>query len=200
MLDAPPPIFVCGLGRCGTSLVMKMLSRGGIPALGTRPDFECEETSRLPGPAGAYWLWRHAPGHAVKLLDPHRWTPPAAMPAKVIWLDRDFGQQAASQLKLLRASGVAAPDSRAARRAMRATLLRDRRHAREALAGPHRDRLTLNFTDLVGSPSAVAAMLCRFLAPHYLLDPHRAAAAVIPRSPDCLPGMLETMLLVDARA
>ena len=67
--------IVAGLGRCGTSLVMRMLDVAGLPTIGGYPDWECPETQGLleTDPAA----WRSAvDGQAVKLLDAHRWQLP----------------------------------------------------------------------------------------------------------------------------
>lgn len=38
-------ILVCGFGRCGSSLVMQMLDVGGLPVVGSFPDYERAEAS-----------------------------------------------------------------------------------------------------------------------------------------------------------
>jgi hypothetical protein len=59
-----PIILVAGLGRCGSSLVMRLLDAAGVPTVGTFPAFE-EQT--LPRDALG-WVEAYA-GRAVKVLD-----------------------------------------------------------------------------------------------------------------------------------
>lgn len=193
-MNARRIIAVCGLGRCGSSLMMKMLHRGGVEPhcephrLGN--SYESDDILRLPGVDG----WMDAlPGKAVKLLDPHHCTPPERFAYDLIWLDRDEIQQARSQLKLLKAlhPGEGIPTNRLAVRAMAAGLYRNRRAALDVLeALPDHRLLKLRFEDMILHPGLPVWRLVRFLD----LPPRRAeamAAVVHARGPACLPHLAE---------
>lgn len=104
-----PPIFVAGMGRCGTSLVMQILHAGGIKCLGGFPAFEPEcvgfdrDTRSLISQTGV----------AMKILDPQLSSWPEKFDAKIIWLNRDMREQSKSQIKFLQASTNAVIDSKA---------------------------------------------------------------------------------------
>lgn len=91
-------VIVCGFGRCGSSLTMQMLSRGGYPTTGEWPAFEDERSD--VGTFSSAWLLEQK-GKAVKLLNPKLFNFPKA-DYKFIWLDRNPTEQAKSSLKLLR--------------------------------------------------------------------------------------------------
>src|SRR5262245_14505758 len=99
--------FVSGFPRCGSSMVMQMLKAGGFPLFydeGREAAYETTLIFKLPGDCA--WLLR-CQGRAVKLLDPHVYTPPRELSYDVIWLERDPVEQARSQVKLLNALGGA---------------------------------------------------------------------------------------------
>jgi hypothetical protein len=194
MVDRPI-MLVCGLGRCGTSLIMQMLAAGGAKVAGSYPDFECQET--YPSMSWS-WLTQQG-GKAVKVLDPHvsmqRPSAPVSIPGGFfsIWLRRDPRQQAKSQIKLLRAMGHNVPDTRNTRRLMVAKLKADEPRALNAIPVP---LLTLDFEDVIRQPHMIAETMAVRLRPWWDgLDAGLMAAQARPRSPDCLHGMLETHLM-----
>lgn len=185
-MNVPDLLLVAGLGRCGTSLMMRMLSTGGVSCAGQMPDFEIDRMA--PGaPSPAAWLAQQERS-AVKWLDPHRVPLPADLPRAVIWLDRDVAEQAKSQIKLLdQMMGIST--ARNQRRRWVQSLRTDRRRALAMLGdGP---RLMLTFEDILQRPTATACRVRDFVrglgwgAP----DGEAMAACVLPRSPRCLPGM-----------
>lgn len=96
-------IIVAGLGRCGTSLMMKMLHQAGIAPYCDKEcignSYENVITNTLP--RNTSW-WSEVEGKAVKLLDIHRWTPPRPYDGDhyvIIWMNRDRKEQAKSQIK-----------------------------------------------------------------------------------------------------
>ncbi|GAB4071699.1 hypothetical protein KHC28_00190 [Ancylobacter sonchi] len=184
----PVNIFVAGLGRCGTTMVMTMLDRGGFPVGDVAPDYE----TFTPMVAGKVTAEALAPlrGKAVKWLDPTVSIAPAGTRAISIWLDRDFTEQAKSQLKL-----CSAPTSRRAVRAVAATLRTDSIRARKIVAacGPI---LPMSFEQILAQPLVEAKRIRDFLGN---FDVVRAAATVRRRGPECLPDMmLEARLLREA--
>lgn len=186
MSTSRPHIIVGGLARCGTTLMMHMLHAGGIPCIGTKPDFEVEEVNhRQVDPA---FLARH-PGHALKLLDPHETPLPVGTRAVLIWLDRDPDQQARSQAKFVRMtmSGIPMPNRSTLRR-WAAGLRGDR--AKALARFPGWPRLELKFEAIITGPETTAHQIAGFLCQWWPdLDVERMAAQVRPRPTDCAPDL-----------
>ena len=181
--------LVCGLPRSGTSLLMQMLCAGGVPIFdpdeAAHPFFETRQV-RL---ARRWDL--DAIGCTAKLLAPSRWPPPKAGRYKFIITRRNPRQQARSTAKFLH---MGCTQGR--------TILLGKPQVREAEIGIKRDQATLEsllagydapvlhvrFKTLVTKPELVVRDLDAFVGP---LDCAAALERVIPRSPKCLPGMLE---------
>lgn len=191
-----PAIVVAGPGRCGSSLTMQMLHAGGIPCVGEWPDFEDE---RAGIPLNRPWF-EGLHSVAVKRLDIHR---DSTMPrsAIVIWLDRDHDQQAKSTLKLLKSQFSGISDNRQARRAIEASLARDAVTCKIAILKTHFPSMAVRFETLVSDPRGVVAIISAHIKYNagYDLDQEKAITALIPRSPNCLPNMLEFDLLNQTR-
>ncbi|MCS0501575.1 sulfotransferase [Ancylobacter mangrovi] len=179
MTDAPN-IFVAGLGRCGTTLVMTMLDRGGFPVVGSRPAYELDEMR--PGQHQEATL-RQMRGRAVKWIDPTAFPVPIGTRALTVWMHRDPIQQARSQMKLL---GLEA--NRQDARRMAARLRADELRARETVRrlGPVLD---IAFESILQDPTGTAIRLSVFLEGHGKLETAPAASVVIPRSPLCAPDL-----------
>ena len=92
-------LVVSSFGRAGSSLVMKMLQAGGYPILANKPG-SLEHTGMAQLPTYSTWL---EDGCAVKINDPHLFTPPKGLDYQFIWLSRDPKQQAKSMIKLNKA-------------------------------------------------------------------------------------------------
>jgi hypothetical protein len=110
-------IVVSGLPRSGTSLMMQMLDRGGIPAVtdevrtadGDNPRgyFEFEAVKRTKQDAS--WL-PAARGKAVKLVSSLLYDLPATETYRILFMQRDLDEVLESQEKmLLRLGRSAAP-------------------------------------------------------------------------------------------
>lgn len=197
---AGPVIMVCGFGRCGSSLAMQMLHAAGVPMYGDDavwPSFEAGEAQKLIR-GDLTWLPK-AEGRAVKVLDLHRGRhlpgPPVAI--KAIWLDREPVEQARSHLKFLAAMLGQVDRSRAAVRAMARSIHKDRPRAQAVLATLRADVLRLDFEDLLASPVAAAERIARHVGG---LAVAPMADCVVPRAPECLPYMLEGLLLTQRPA
>lgn len=198
-----PIIVVAGLGRCGTSLMMKMLDRGGIP---TYCDHGNEgvsyETEKVIGlPAHNEWL-HHCQGKAVKILDPHIYRLPKEYSYRAIFLTRDFRQQALSQVKFLKK--IALPGTGYSVRASNKTLARqymktlptDQKRAMYAITSlleTPAHMLTITFESIINEPLRAAIAIQDFF-PDRELNVMAMANAVIKRSPDCYDGFLETQI------
>ena len=98
-MTAPFAVGVCGFGRCGTTMVMEMLWRGGLrPVDGSSAGgHELENLNRLRDLTADDLL-----GRSVKLLDFIRYGDRLAnVPWRFIWLDRDPVEQGRSNVKLM---------------------------------------------------------------------------------------------------
>lgn len=189
-----PCIVVAGMGRCGTSLTMQMLSAAGVTCIGTWPDFETDASSIEGFDATEFAGLSDC---AIKLIDPAN-LPVGDMPNHiVVWLDRDPKQQAKSQVKLLNAMGFNL--GRDAVKAVAADLRksRDRHRARVGIVGGN-PAITLRFEDLIAGPYAIER-LSSFLSEYgWNVSPSVMAAQVRARHSDCLPGFLEDVLIGEA--
>lgn len=153
---------------------MQMLHAGGVPCVGKYPSFEGREMVR--------------PGQAVKILDPHRDAPtPYAIPpgARVIWLDRDPSEQAASMAKFTRML-MGVNYNREQRRALVGQLRADREQAMRAIGT--RPKMIVPFESLLAAPAPWAKSIGAFVGLHGF-DFVAAAGQVRPRSPKCAPGL-----------
>lgn len=171
--------LVCGLGRCGTTMMMHMLRAGGASVVGSAPAFEVDEAAKLP--IDPTWL-ASLGDKAVKVLDPHRgWR--GQVPARVIWMDRDDTEQAKSQVKFLRLVG-GVPIPTGAWKAMRSGLRTDREKCMRSLR-PH-ERKIFSFEAILASPGSAASNLAEWFDG---FDQASAASVVRRRSPKCEPSM-----------
>ncbi len=188
-----PVLLVCGLGRCGTSLVMQMLAAGGVECAGEPPAFEGEfnAVERItPG------FLRSQRGRAVKLLDPQRCGPKLERfpECVVLWCNRDAREQAKSQIKFATIL-MRLPYDRSAELRMAAALVRERNHALSVLE-ERWPTLQLDFEELLFNPVRAMGWIASFIDPWgFHPDLARAAAAVIPRSSKCYDGLLEEELI-----
>lgn len=113
----PPIVVVSGLPRSGTSMLMRMLSAGGlelvVDGIRTADDdnpngyFELERVKDLDKPGDASWL-ADARGKGVKVISallPHL---PSDYAYKVVFVRRSLPEVLASQRKMLERRGEAA--------------------------------------------------------------------------------------------
>lgn len=191
-------VIVTGLGRCGTTAVMEMLAAGGMPVVGKKPGYEHYDAAI--GRFRQSWLDRQA-GAAVKLIDPGKL--PLELRRErhaVIFLTRDAEQQAASQAKFLsHFTGQPIDTSRRTRRAHISSLDRDTHKLDVALKRSGCPTFVLPFEYLVLKRDESADQMATFLSQIGFvgLDRQKMAQAIIPRTPRCLPGMLEHHKIVD---
>jgi hypothetical protein len=189
--NSSPVMFVSGLGRCGTTMLMTMLmtmlDAGGFPVTGPRPSYEIPDRWRPGTTSPAEWLDAQR-GRAVKYLDPTVFPLPAqfGVPAVTVLMRRNPRQQARSQIKMI--TGSAAKDP-AIEGAMMRSIVRDLPRARAALnrLGPTYD---LDFADVLKRPVDVAVFLSDIISAHFPAQQFDCAAAariVVPRSAACRP-------------
>jgi hypothetical protein len=108
-----PVIIVSGLPRSGTSMMMRILEKGGVPALvdGIRTPnddnpkgyYEFERVKKLPE-GDIAWL-RDAPGKAVKIIAALLAHLPNAYTYRVLFMRRKMDEILASQRRMLERRG-----------------------------------------------------------------------------------------------
>ncbi len=175
-------LIVCGFGRYGSSLVMQMLEAGGFPLTGEYPAFEDERSSMEQQKAPV--------GVAIKVIDPHKFTPQPGN-YRWLWLDRDYRQQAKSQLKFARAM-MGLPGGKELIARFAKSYEKERPICMEVmrrLGGRVRE---MKFEYIINSPEAAAVDIGIFAG---CRNRESMAKVVRPWSPLCLPNLLEIHLL-----
>lgn len=166
-----PLIVVSGLPRSGTSLMMQMLTAGGIPLVtdeqraadesNPKGYFEDERVKKLATDKERAWL-RESTGQAVKIVAPLLGFIPPDIPQKVIFMQRDPVEIIASQRKMLERDGKlgAASEDEALARVFAAQLagVNQLVTTREKI-----ELLPVNYTDAVNDPVATARRVADFL-------------------------------------
>lgn len=192
-----PIVVVTGFGRCGTSMVMKMLHAGGVEPYAEPGNigssYETEDLYRLPEDHG--WL-AGCRGKAVKVLEPHRCRPPRKIhPYRFVLILRNPLQQAKSQAKLLRTLCSLAVDRRDVA-ALACGIRRDEKVVKAMLAQyPDSQTLVLDFEFILDWPHQAAQRLEEFLGRP--LDCAAMAAIVRPRAAECAPDMAFELSLAE---
>jgi hypothetical protein len=179
---APEIVVVSGLPRSGTSLMMQMLDRGGIPALTD----ECR-TADLDNPRGYYefervkqtksdstWL-PAARGKAVKMVSALLYDLPALEHYRIVFMQRDLDEVLASQEKMLRRRHQPVPPTGTIKASL--TIHLDRLLQWIPLQ-PHMRLLLVSYNDLIGQPQREIPRICEFLDGHP--NPRRMLDAIDP--------------------
>lgn len=176
-------VGVCGFGRCGSSMVMRMLDAGGLPPVDGSSDrgYEHGGFSSLTA--------EELDGRAVKLLDSvlHDLIPPADVSWRFIWLDRHPYQQAKSLRKFM-ADVAGVRVSASAVKDLRDSFVRDRPIALERLRGMG-EVLELRYESVLARPFMAADTIARFLDPAFDLCPAPMGIVVHERDWRCAPGL-----------
>lgn len=185
-------VLVSGLARCGTSLMMQMLSAGGWPVfdseVATWPGFEHPIALGDGGEPRGDGL--------LKWLDPQRVLPPVGVRGSIL-LRRNSKQQAKSHLKFLSAVGV--PVGGADWRKLAASFDRDLplAHAELSRSGPV---FGVTFEALVADPRRVLGDISRWIGRPLDLDAAASQMRARPTGGACLPYLLEAQLVTEPRA
>lgn len=161
--------------------MMQMLSAGGVQCLGRYPSFEIDTTTPLDWICGI-------DGMAVKILDPHHYTPPFGPDYRVIWMDRDQREQAKSTIKTQR-DMLGMDVHRSHLHDMQKIIKENRRPAIEALSTVSTRILMMRFERVVNHPYGAACDVADFLGLE--IDTKAMANVVVKRRAACLPYMLE---------
>jgi hypothetical protein len=178
-----PIVVVSGLPRSGTSMLMRMLSAGGIATLtdGERAAdednplgyFELERVKALGAGADAGWL-EGARGKAVKVISFLLEKLPRGFDYRVVFLDRALPEVLASQRKMLERRGERSEtDDERMTEVFEEHLRRVRRLLRQ---DARFEALEVAYAEVVADPGAQARRIARFLA--LPLDVEAMAAAV----------------------
>lgn len=175
---AEEQVVVSGFGRCGSTLLMRMLDAGGVPIHAANP--VSYETPNVLTPEG----WLRVDG-AAKGLFPYLPPPNLPRPAATIWLDRNLREQTRSHAKMSRLF-LRRPLTRAQRRAWTLSLRRDRPKALRQLRSVGRV-LQTSFEDLLEFPRNTSTTIAEFL--RLDLDVEAMASIVDPRSARCTPDL-----------
>jgi hypothetical protein len=160
-------IVVSGLPRSGTSLMMQMLDRGGIPAVtdhartadedNPRGYFEFEAVKRTKQDAS--WL-PAARGKAVKLVSSLLYDLPATETYRILFMQRDLDEVLESQEKMLARLGKPAAPRDRMRSAFRVHLDRLYQWLPQQ---PHMQTLMVHYNRLLGDPPAEVSSIAQFL-------------------------------------
>lgn len=189
MPDRDYVTLVAGFPRSGSTLMMRMLAAGGIPAYADN-DVSMEHADVISG----HTAWVHdCHGKAVKVLDAVARMPLMAVPYRVILMRRNHTEQARSFLKFGRWIGMESdPNDRAVVKKVAESFDQDfnRLHAACLDLGPTR---IIDFESVLGDPATSASQVCGFIDIPSLFTT-AMAAQVIPRQTECLPYMLEERL------
>lgn len=178
-------IVVSGLPRSGTSMMMRMLERGGLEVVTDTmrpPDdsnplgyYEDQRVKRLRDGDHA-WL-EGASGKAVKVVTPLLEYLPARHGYSVLFMVRSIEEILASQRQMLLRTGQDAPQETG-----EALASRYREHLRRAeswlAAQPNVDTMYVHYGDVTEHPEGNAIRISRFLGRP--LDHHAMTRAVDP--------------------
>jgi hypothetical protein len=152
-----PVIVVSGLPRSGTSMMMKILSEGGLPIVTDElrqadPDnpngyFELETVKKMVA-GNTAWV-AEAGGKAVKVISALLEFLPADYSYKVIFMEREIQEILASQRKMLERRNEASPvdDARMAEKFRHHLSVIKPWLARQ----PHMDMLYISYNDLMAA-------------------------------------------------
>lgn len=191
-MTAKPILFVAGFGRCGTTMMMTMLDRGGFPVVGPPPAYEVGEMSPMAKP-DLQWL-RSCAGKAVKWIDPLKARVSRNdLPVSpiIIHMDRAKRDMAASQVKFLSmfCPGAATNDRRT-RRLFERSLIADAPILQGYLNATG-TVYSFTFDWVLREPLSAAQKLAAIIRHEFDRDFDVAAAASVPlpRSPECAPGL-----------
>lgn len=186
---------VVGNTRSGSSLMMQTLAAAGMKCNGGDAEHPYYEDSRMLDHSmrGDFaWLADHEDG-AVKLLDPHRyWTLPVSRDYRFLFMvRRDVEAQARSAMKMGKAiyGSTYGAAVRKLKRSFREDVLRTRRLLPRL--GPV---LEVKFEDIISFDNSAVSRIADFLGldRRVLEDAHKRA--LVPRSAECLPYVLENTL------
>jgi len=175
-----PTIIIAGITRSGLSLTMQMLDAGGFPVQGEYPSYEPFDIGTIP--------WDKCHGTSVKMVDTQHQIPPDGR-YWVIRLRRNMTEQSRSFNKWISAlfHAKSIPPSKLVESFKRDYAVID------AWAVQQEKLLVLDFENIINKPEYVARVLSEFVVKR--LNENAMVQTVMPRSPECYPGLLEIQLI-----
>lgn len=183
--------IVAGFARCGSSMVMQMLNAGGYPVTGLYPGFEDKRALHTDCPS-----WSKLEGKAIKVLEPFFVGVPKGYQYKTIWLQRDYEEQAKSNIKFARIM-LGLPASEADVPAYVKGYKHDQPICMKLLK-QRGELLKVRFEDILMYPRAYAKTFSEFLQKD--LDISKMAEAVLLRSFECQPELeIEKFLIYKSK-
>lgn len=200
-IDPGRIIAVCGLGRCGSTMTMRMLDAGGVDVFhhSTGPDsrYETPYVNLLPG--NFDWLHkggedgRGCLGKAVKVLRADKFILPKALKYDFIYLMRNPFEQAKSQIKFIQGHFrvMNEPDDHEIQGIGERVMRKNADLLRMLKEYPHRRTHVMQFEATLADPLAEAQKLVEFLDIDDPFAADRMAAVVEKRGPECQPGLVE---------
>jgi len=181
-------------------MMMTMMDRGGLPCAGPRPDYEVDQMA--PGAPDLEWL-RAQSGKVVKwispLYTPIRTADLERTPAVIIYMQRNFREMAASQVKFL--GPLIRVNARHARRVMAANMQKEAR-AQEAMLNNLGSVYHFTFEWVLAHPRDAAQKLAAIVSHEFGLNFDVEAAGRVPlsRDPRCAPDLsIEASMLGGVR-
>lgn len=172
-------IIVAGITRSGLTLTMQMLNAGGYPCMGNYPAFEDVELTAK--------LFKENTGKAIKVVDTHMQFPPTGE-YHVIRLRRNWGEQAKSLCKFLRAINVDVPTNKTNIKKFTKSFPADYEKI-DSWAKRQKGMIIIDFEELILNPRESAEKISQFTGEQ--LDIDKMVAVVEPRTTGCYPTMLE---------
>lgn len=173
-------IIVSGLPRSGTSLMMQMLDRGGVPVAtdnirsadtdNPRGYYELEQVKTIKHDAS--WL-PSMRGRAFKMVSQLLYELPSSQRYRVIFMERDLDEMIASQEKMLARLGKPSAPADQIRHLFAQHLERVRAWLADQ---PNIAVLSVRYRDLVAHPADESARIAAFLDGR--ADPAGMAATV----------------------
>lgn len=173
-------IIVSGLPRSGTSLMMQMLDRGGVPVAtdnirsadtdNPRGYYELEQVKTIKHDAS--WL-PSMRGRAFKMVSQLLYELPSSQRYRIIFMERDLDEMIASQEKMLARLGKPSAPADQIRHLFAQHLERVRAWLAEQ---PNIAVLSVRYRDLVEHPADESARIAAFLDGR--ADPAGMAATV----------------------
>lgn len=186
-------IIVSGLTRCGSSLMMQMLYAGGCP-ISCEPGNEAisgEHSDQLS--ALREIALGLTDGKAVKCLDPHNFPIPPNKQYLIIWMRRDFKEQAKSITKFMQMLLGVRESKRTMIRKFEKSLPIETRKCHHLLSSY--PILEVEFENVINQPKQEAERVAKFVKNIVQLDVNKMTTVVIDRSTDCYSGMLESEII-----
>lgn len=183
MIEKDEIIVVGGLPRSGTSLMMKILHKSGLDVIADNyASYEDERTNFIT--KKDLWL-AEAKGKAIKILDLHRQNLPYEFTYKVIWMNRDFKEQAKSNIKFLNlVSGLKIPEN--IWRTLEKSLIKDEKRTFDRFNKRWIEFKVIRFEDLLYNPTKEFLKIEDFLR---IEIPVSVISVIKKRSPECMVGM-----------